>query len=1306
MRAWWSCARRGWLGTHGQVLSVVPEPRGENTATVTFSYTDFSCDVTLLPAQLVLPYGSTLVELPDCRWCVSHVPYGSYIMVLMRSTSRLAAFVTMAVNGPSQQCRRLGAIEDLHPVYDDIGAECLRFDWSSAGAGFPYGYKYTLSALGASDTELPMSSGDLAGDVTSIRFDAVALVPSQVYRFSLQGVCSRSGTQTSGAVTTVAITAPPPALGPGVLVDSIADGEGSVLVTLHYADYYCVENVRLMVDGVAPSSQMPPFFVFDSLPRSQGTVYVQITGDVVSGDTASPPCTCMPSTSLSTTVPLYLPALSRTSCSDIEIPTLSVTATSATCLSFAWERKEELLSYSYELATFPDGPIVASASIAQPALDFNDMIRATIPGLRPLTAYVMTVHGRCRNGEPTGSYAQLTAETSATDVAVLPEIRETPSFVRQTLGVYNMHLRYSGYSCVGQPTLVAKVKGAQTPLATNSPVPDQWVIHAVPANVTLDCYFQSVAVAGACTGDCHNDTGADVLRTPTVSFTSPSGTRAGVLECPAPEVSITLQNASCLIISSTSTTADYINAQFSIYAEGNLSPVAQGFVQLPFSYTFNRGTTNTKYTVYLQATCTSTGQQVTGIQTILTEQPITAYLDPIPDQSANFTKSPDPDTLMFYFTYPLSGMHCCQPQDVTLQATGYFVGVGQPSQVLANYVWPVSQCPPGRELQFLLFGRASPDCGCVQPPRSNPVSTQTLTITAPSLEATLSTPAPSEELTMDQAYTVAITNYGGPPPVLQGIGQLAGLNPTDPSLAGAGDASVLGSYMNQWLLHDKYAWNIVMNFIKYNSQRLFTFNLAPYLVPRQEKYDRSYYFTVSAVYYGIAGDPCSGGASQPVQHGTYYIAKRAYAFCDSTLGAVPTPNPDVINPGTFRNFSFPPMLAFFVRLITYNWNVAKGCEGYTNNAAQIQLALTCYGSKKAQETKNEQWWFNATFDGNGYITTTVPSNPVGEASIINGVDFDGNDGYDASDYTAGWNCMERWFMYAAYCNQQLRILIMNGQIEAEDGSTMHLDDIGNGVGQVAPECCQISAITTDGEGNGFPNTTDWLYEKPSPNPKKYTATLAQQQACNAAITALWDKWLNQKTAGNPTGWPADSTNLFHYRPQAWQTTNLFAPHSRPSATMPTTAFNLPCAFSCTTTSLIPGMGYANLGGINFNAINAVFPEIYDTSDASPFSFIGAGKGGVSFNVNSSKTGIAMQQAAFPTISTDPCAQDPLNFLALGFGVWDNLVGPGTKGESYVAQTCGSSLHDEPGGITAFNDYTVAATPLMQTSVCTPWAYKS
>jgi hypothetical protein len=292
----------------------------------------------------------------------------------------------------------------------------------------------------------------------------------------------------------------------------------------------------------------------------------------------------------------------------------------------------------------------------------------------------------------------------------------------------------------------------------------------------------------------------------------------------------------------------------------------------------------------------------------------------------------------------------------------------------------------------------------------------------------------------------------------------------------------------------------------------------------------------------------------------------------------------------------------------------------------------------------------------GVISTIAPSNPMLLPSIIDGIVNDGNGDGSTGIYTfAGWNCMERWFMHIAYCNQVLREMIASGEIVSliTGVSPMTLADLT----QEHAKFFQISCLTFDGEQNSFPNT---LY--PDANSTKYPQNwlpwfqYVSSAMCNADIALLWNKWINQATAPSGATLPPPlSSNRTLVRPD-WQTA-YYAPAGRSTMPLASTPFTLQPAMSMTTPGLIKGMTSSDLGTDDFSSVDLIFNEIYDTSDSQPTYFLGATTT-PSNNLTAIFPGVSggapfTSEVKKAAISNSAYQAAPETYSAK-FGTWDNV----------------------------------------------------
>jgi hypothetical protein len=1300
LKPWWTRACCGALGSRAHITGYTPDPSGENLFIVTFEYTDWQCDVTLLPAQLLLPAGP-LQQLENCRWRVFGVPQDSFIIVLMRATNGSVAVLQMYFKGANPNCRSLGTITDLAPNYGPdlpaTGAECLTFTWDVVG-GFPYGFVYTLYTIAQESSPLPVTTGRLARGTRTVTFggaDGVGIRPNQLYQFVLRGACNFDASHTGAPASTVAITRPGPALGSdvtGVTVSADPDVEGDAIVDFLYSDYYCVDGASIemtpstagaVVTNVSGDSWRLTGVAYDT------TVTLTVTATVAAESDA---CLCMTPGSLSVLVQIHVPAAPVTPCSALSVTGLASPLQTATCLTFTWDRVAELVAYNWVLTGPGPDPATISGTVNQTPAGTSPSV--TVPHLAAATAYDMSVAGVCQGGTETPASELAGTETAPSTPSTLPNFGTSPEDAvtyTQGAGTYTAAIAYHGWTCVEQPTLVV-----QPAPPTSAVSGTTWTLYGLAASTVYTAYFTALELGDTCTSDCTGDV-VTQLTTQSFTFTTPGAPGTCVAIAPN-QLTFVPAGATCLIAGWQFPPGAYASVSYTIKNTATQAVVARATnvaanVDL-FDVAALAPSTQYAFTVTPKCVTGSTAPATTVTCTTAAAAPPSLAAIPTPATS-DWTPNAAGTFYSLSLKYPVDDAVCMSNLALTLTsstqappAPGPITG---PVQSGTNFVWTVAGIATSKSATLSLTGTVTEDCVCgpATPPAPAPI--RTITVTAPAA------PPPPPPPTSAAPYALAITNYAGPPKVITQYQQEG----DDDVINGAGDEMVDGSFMNQWSLHDKYASQVVDGFCAYNAQkRQFTCNTRPY--SPDDLRPITYNLPIASVYYGVGGDPTQQGFAYPnPPGGTDQKVKRAYSFCDSRL---PTVAPNLTNP--FLSFQFPPMIAFFVRLITYNWNVATQSPGFTANARQIQLALTLYGSKMV----GEQWFFNAAIDGtSGEITTTssLTSNPKAANSVINSYAFDGNQppGWPYPDYNAqraGWNCMERWFMYVGYVNQQLRKIIDAGLIVNVSGAAMALDDIVDdsttaGANEVYGSCCQISAVTTDAEGNAFENTLS-TPPKPPPGEPPLPVTVYPTAACNAAMIMLWNKWINQTTTAYsplPSDWPSD-----------WNGT-IVAPAARTH--MPTTPFTLPCAMSMTTSGLLPNMAVTDLGKPDFSAVSAVFNEIYDSSDNPPYRFLGA----VASSDPSTPSGAGftstMRTAAVPTSSAAKYADNPSQFSG-EWGVWDNLVGGKDDVAPVPATLCTTpapmAACTPPVSIsatsTAFTNSKNAFTPLMQTSVCTPW----
>ena len=560
-------------------------------------------------------------------------------------------------------------------------------------------------------------------------------------------------------------------------------------------------------------------------------------------------------------------------------------------------------------------------------------------------------------------------------------------------------------------------------------------------------------------------------------------------------------------------------------------------------------------------------------------------------------------------------------------------------------------------------------------------------------------------------FKLAVTHYSGPPPVIQEDGKgVASANAWDPVFSEPGSAGTPGTWSNQQALNVAYAELAVMGFVAANCQRALWPVVETDCLTVPAPTGDWYGLCMDSLYFGVTGDPTVQGTSVPhlVKRSTYtdYEANRCYALAESYCQVAAE---GTLGPSPFVD---PPLLAFYKRLIQYNDACLYG-HGALWNPTPVQLAMNVYGSKKPAE----EWWYASGFvypgapdplPPVGTLLALSPYNPKAVPSVVTGMPGDGTPG--GAPGQAGFNCLERWFQYVAYLNQRLRVWML----DPDDPPTNVLGD-NLSFAQVAAENVgqavyyQISAVTTDGEGNGFPNIT--------------ALPAADAPYVNLAIKVLWNYWVNQ-TATSLAGMTSPLPS--------WWDTSVFPPAApEPRVNMPPAGaqFTLPCNISMTTPGLINGMTAGDVGSPDYDAVGAVFHEVYDTASA-PFPYLGAGMafGAITDPAGDADQGKPIQGAFFtPSYLAKLETQAALYGVHTVTGYWDNLPakgplvsggglvwtpslsGDGAGGKLAPGAASSSSrglagTYNPAGSLTVMNSSAPPSTPLLQRSVDTnPWA---
>jgi hypothetical protein len=675
---------------------------------------------------------------------------------------------------------------------------------------------------------------------------------------------------------------------------------------------------------------------------------------------------------------------------------------------------------------------------------------------------------------------------------------------------------------------------------------------------------------------------------------------------------------------------------------------------------------------------------------------------------ANPTFSVNPSgTATLYLRYPTSLQKCVTDLSLSITSSN---GNGIDINYINNNIWEISGVTLNNEnidFSMTAIGVAPTVLNGCDPTMSGVIVDTSFSIIA---QVPPTKPAP---------YTLDLTNYAGPPYIIAKKLFTKG--------DGSGSDTDINSYLQQVDVCSKYAETFVDNFIKYNAQsKIFI-----------DPIDGSgYHLPINSIYVGIAGDPVQqgvhdGSGNVDVDGGLYPNIKKNYAYTDSSSNI----NGSTSSDDLFKTWRDPPILKLYEKLIQYNWNVHNEVPGYTNKQ-YVKLGINLNGSRNSEE----EWWFDVSVNNSGEIYTIDPSGPKRTPSIIDGIPNDGNQDKDywenfnsgscmiSSPYynfkipkaqLAGWNCLERWFKYIAYCNQRLRVIIDSSSIVTDDNNhTMKLNNIGTGERNLNPIYCQISSITSDVESNSFGNI---LYNNTESNCSQYGESWfsnVKAYQVNAAIKALWNKWINQDTSDVPTptsssdpsqtGWPLDNSQN-----PAWPGINdIKANHTR--YRMPATSFDLSCSISVTYSNEYPlpikDMKYDNIGNPDFDAVTDIFYEIYDTSDEGPYRCLGANTNEIlnckQQNISGMPFTVELRKDANSNDPDSTYVKYPERFAYTAKeGIWDNLISTtGHCSNGLNISSDGNLVNDNTisSSFTTFNDDTNPVAPRILTSKYDPW----
>ncbi len=1210
--------------------------------------------------------------LGPLTWRITQVPYGLLAEVLMQAVCNGCpdGEQLLSINVPPSTCMNT----DLVVAWDveASGATCLRFTWTPQPSVFTRGYYYELQLNGTR-----VHSGTATPTDAELVFDDV--LPETPYVLLLTGLCSGLGS-TGNTTATPAVTMPQAYLGPEYVIVSTTPTPGAEDITatlvFSYSNYYCAvgfvtpEYVNADPDWEGPINEVsdaPMTWEVPNVPWESTPVFLLQASSNVD-------CVCQSpdSVALVRTISVAMPSPPSDICSEITGLTWNADTSGATCLSFSWTPEKAFTQgYVYLLQQ-------GTTHIENGSLPNWNTATITIASLSANftadTAYTFTLRGQCG---PTSfsDPVSVDAHTTPACTPTLPVFTQTttnPVFVSNGDGTYDAILTYTGFTCVTQPILQWLAStGSTTPVVPVNTI--TWQILNLPADTTTNhLQFTAAPLFGtSCTSCCAVST-PEVLNAPVI-FTTPGKNQ----QCANQGLTVQAvppSGSTCLAFSWTpGAGANFTGYNWRIY-KGTLGPssipVQKGTLSSSVSQLTITGLdANTAYTFQIQGVCAASKFTTYRTATASTKPFSEPALAPFTQTSSNTTFSwTSGSTVLVTMTLAYSLSECTCISGLSL---AWKVDTEPDGSTItqSGSKWIVTNVPAVGTSYFVFTGTpTSGTCtnGCG--PTSGPI---TLEFPINVVDPPIPTVAPP--------FTLTITHYAGPPVRLQSAGKSLSNSTLDPDppniLYGAGGTGQAGSWYNQQSLNQYYATNVVENFVKYNMQQPFTIQ------------NETFFLAIDAIYYGNAIDPTVQGASviHPNSDDTGYEVDLIYNYADST---------STINGAGRESFQYPPYIEFYQQMMIYNWEMYKNVH---KNNRMVQLASNNYGSNKA----TENWWFNCSITELG-IGTIAPTNGKTLNSLVDNRPNDGN--YDTGKGYAGWNCMERWFMHAAYVNQQLRRIIESGAIVGTGaaGTAMTLNDLN----QDNAKFFQISAITTDSEGNGFENT---LYKGEDDH------TAAQ---CNLTMKILWDKWINQSIA-----FPAGTTppDWWYNDPSNPDYKQLLAPH--PRVVMPTTSFTLPCAMSMTSPGLIKDMKTNDVGSPDYDAINAVFVEVYDTSDRGPYYFLGADPVAITDcsvprgSIHGYPFTATVQKAANPTLPTDAYVANPASYQNV-YGGWDNLVPTGatcTGGLNIVD----NALVNDPalsGTYTVLNngfgdadtgqDNSNAFSPLINTSEFTPWSHGS
>jgi len=1221
-----ACQGVPYFGRRLVIVAITHNETQPPTCDVTVAYSDFAFTGALaLPRYLNAPEGWTGTVIQDSSstacpylWTVTQVPYDS-IALLDVTSQCTSGHVVLQVPVGAIDCSTLTAppITVLAAGYN-----CLSFQWTPSTL-FEGGYFYALYRLRDQQQTL-LVDGYL--DPGSDGVDFVDLDADTQYKLVLFGVCwDLTVTSTPASIDTA--TAPMPALGqtydvPSKVYDPDTD---TYTITIEYTAYVSVTDISIYEHSVTPPATVtivnsPPgsntWVIAGMPPDTTLVMYVSAVADaelcfVLSAATPAADTISNRLKPLSTPTPPV--------CGAIE--TLSV-APGATCAHASWTSPPANtgLGIQWRIAESPG----ISGTVHQG-------LTLTIPGLTAGSAYTLSAVLQC-TASTYGPRSTVPFTTAPVTDPVLLPFQAPPWTLTFTNDVCVLFCPSTQVRCCDKSSLkLYPVGGAGFIPGSYRPDGSGWDfrLSGLAPGLTYTYHLTATPQTGCgCTCTCSSVPPTPILVTVDVPANPCASTATQNLAVAYP-----VQPTCATVTWSPNSifTGGYVWGLTG--GTGGATGGTVGPTTSSLALTAPVLAPGTEYHFRVAGLC---AEGVTGAYTSVNFTTPAAAQPSLPvPQASDIVISYLPAGAASFVLRYTEGV-CVSLTDMALTTTDG--GVTILKKTSSPPTWTVTGLAQGDTYSFMLTSLGSTaGCGSCAPVSG--------TVDSPLFQVAIPTAGP----TGTAPYSLAITNYGGPPAALINI---AVTGPTGASiLTGGGTVDELGSYANQKALNATYGELIAQGLLLYSAKT----PLGPPL---------NYCLPIQALYLGNTSDPAATGNCIAHLKDDAYEATLNYNYTNYVAG-------------TTSDIPAAPIVEVLLAIANFNYRMLQ--EGEPTKA--VQLAFTNYGSKNA----NEEWWFNVVCETDGQLSVAPPSNPKSLPSLVTGVTYDGS-GAD-TDKTAGYNCMERWFMHLAIINQSLRQAIYNGSV-TYNSTTLTLHDPAF---YSNPQLFQVSAITCDSEGNGFANTGPPVIAGGTPAEFNFT------------MKCLWNKWVNQATA-LPTGpypswWGPDGAG------------NLVVTHSR--AFMPV-AFILPCKMSMTTPGLLPGMSSADLNSPDFDAVNAIFHEIYDTANKPPFYYLDA----QSFRVQSpactsgtspSATGASFNEAVrFAALEDQRYIAYPEQYGSY-FGMWDNLGTPAptcasvlkTQGDELILFGC-TGASGCGGGVTCFQDSSVVYGPLMNTSQFNPW----